>query len=661
MADNDFTKVTPSMLAMDDIAALLLAEYEFLDTSMNATDTDKVAGVAAAQIAVASSTGDRTTVNNSLKLNNVAASGYTTAATTTALSDKLTSIRSNYGEEITELRDELYQLKLDLAKQGLTTNTLPHAGFIDLFKVSDPVHVNGSLATATANSAAANEITISTGDYDKFRVNEWIAIHIQDAARYHVCQITEKKADGITLKFTPSTTYAIHANQAFIYKSLGESVDGSFSFLKTAENLAGAKEMECNLTDDTFRLRRQIKVSNTGYGYTFRIPEEKRGYLNSFSIQAKAYGTPGALKAYVLHDHELENFKNPAQAIEDGILLGVSAPVSRLASAGEGILEFNFYNGVQFPLLNDLDEAGHIVRYAIIIEALSADALNYYDIVFLQSRDGEGVAGDLQLNNLTYSYVQKTDNSPDAALVTDTTINAADLYYEMITRPLVNNGFTPHREAVYTAEFRTEQPIEISQARVTLRIAREGCFCSNNTRAEAYQPGYSFPFKKEAYTVGYDMVDLAGVGLNLSSDKVIIGSHFLTATAQNASEIVLQDGIYAESVNMPVYRCGYDVVLRASMEEFNETTLLPSITGSYVAELPLVAVLPDRRKRSEKISDRLVFESDLYDGETVNRFNRFELQIHWKTGFNSIYEDDVYKADLVGRIHDLVVSLERGA
>ena len=78
---------------------------------------------------------------------------------------------------------------------------------------------------------------------------------------------------------------------------------------------------------------------------------------------------------------------------------------------------------------------------------------------------------------------------------------------------------------------------------------------------------------------------------------------------------------------------------------------------------PLIAVLPDRVKRIPQASDRLVFEADLAaDTDTALRtFNRFELQIHWKTNFGGCYEDDVYKADLVGRIHELVVSLDRGA
>ena len=664
MPDNDFnttlTRVSATLLPMDDIKEALLAEYDFVAGTIPAYDTDRVGGIGANRIAIAANDTDRTTVGNSLKLDGKDADEYTLSATTETVIAKEASIQSNFGSDIADLRDELYQLKLDLAKQGLTVNSLPHAGFIDLFRSNDPVHVHEVIDSASQNSINANEIVVSAQRFDQFAVGEWIAIHIKDAQRYHVCQIMSKKPDGITLVFSPSTTYAIHSGQADIYKSLGESVDGSFNFFKTADNLPGAKEMESNLTDDTFRVRRQIKEAHTGFGYTFRIPEEKRGFLYSISVQGRAYGTPGALIAYVLHDHDLENFKNPAQAKADGIILATSQTATRAASNGEGIIAFDFYNGVSYPMLTQLDEVDHTVRYAVVIETLSADNLNYYDLVFLQGRDSNGAAIDLQLNNITYGYAQQADSSVNAAFTTDSSINSADLYYEIITRPIVNNGFVPHREGIYTAKFRTEKPIEISQARVTMRIGREGYFCSNNTQAGAYPAGYSFPFKKEAWTNGYDMMDLAGVGLN-ATDYVVIGNEFRSVSSQNASELVLQSGMYANNTNLPVYRCGYDLTLRAYREEFNATTQAPMITDSAVIVLPFTAVIPDRKKRSEKISDRLLFEADLFTGDTVKRFNRFELQIHWKTGFNSVYEDDLYKIDLVGRIHDLVVALERGA
>ena len=57
--------------------------------------------------------------------------------------------------------------------------------------------------------------------------------------------------------------------------------------------------------------------------------------------------------------------------------------------------------------------------------------------------------------------------------------------------------------------------------------------------------------------------------------------------------------------------------------------------------------MPDKYKKDESISDRLVFECSLDDSTTFkvkNVYNNFELQISQR---------------IAGRIYDLVVSLDR--
>lgn len=72
-----------------------------------------------------------------------------------------------------------------------------------------------------------------------------------------------------------------------------------------------------------------------------------------------------------------------------------------------------------------------------------------------------------------------------------------DVYYSICTRGVINHNFTPYREAVYSAKFKTYEPIEVSDARLTMRIAREGYFVTDNIKEGAYADNITLPIKKD--------------------------------------------------------------------------------------------------------------------------------------------------------------------
>jgi hypothetical protein len=660
MADNELTKVSTALLPMDDIAAMLNIAYDFVTRADKATDVEKVAGVLAEVIAVATSPSDRTTVRNAENLGNLPAADYMTKLEGGKIVKDSNHIKKVYSDEFRDLRDELYQLRMELAKSGVVTDYLPYAGYHDLFKLKKPTHVHDVIATAIADSTNTQEIVVIDEEFLKFDKDDWIALAIKNVEYYHVARITEMKPDGQTIVFAPSCPWNITAGNVDVYKSLGEVVDGAYCFLKHSTLLPDSKEMYSCLNDDTFRMRRQIKNKNVGYGYTFRIPETQKGFLTKFDIQAKTYGTPGSLMCYIIDELNIDKWKNPTQAEADGILLAKSQPLSHDAAYGERIVGFEFWDGTKFPLLNEPDTFERKVRYCCIIEALDADDSNYYDIVFLQHKRADNTMGDLQLNNITYNYEKKEDSSPDTALKTDDLINATDLYYGITTRGVINNGFTPHREAVYTAHFKTHEPVEASRARLTMRINREGYFTTNVTKADVFSDNSSLPVKKaDGLTFSYDMSELAGFGLRKDDEDVIVGTDIRRILNQNSSSVVLKKGLYVEP-DMPVYRAGYDITLKARLVRWDEATC--QFVELDVAKIPLqlMTVMPDANKKNIRISDRLVYEGDYLTDDLEGRyFNDFELQVHWHTEYSGMYEDQKYKADLVGKIHDLVLSLDR--
>jgi hypothetical protein len=225
---------------------------------------------------------------------------------------------------------------------------------------------------------------------------------------------------------------------------------------------------------------------------------------------------------------------------------------------------------------------------------------------------------------------------------------------------LLINGFTPYREGIYSAKFSTHEPVEISRARLTLRIAREGYYATNVPKADVYSDNSTLPVKKaDGITFNYDMSELGGFGLKKDDEDVIIGTTIRRILNQNSSEIIIKKGLYAEP-NQPVYRAGYEVALKAKRIEWDAVNCKFNVTDQAKITLPLSTVMPDKNKKDARISDRLVYEGDYISEDLEARyFNDFELQIHWHTEYSGMYEDTKYKADFVGRIHDLVMSLDR--
>lgn len=72
--------------------------------------------------------------------------------------------------------------------------------------------------------------------------------------------------------------------------------------------------------------------------------------------------------------------------------------------------------------------------------------------------------------------------------------------------------------------------------------------------------------------------------------------------------------------------------------------------------MPLVAVMPDQYKVSDKISDRLIFEADLEAGSgALSDYNDFEVQVAWEKSCKTM------QTNLAGRIHDISLSFDRAA
>ena len=218
---SDLTKVGTSLLDMDSIAEYLNIAKNFVTKNDKATDVEQVAGVDAEQIAVAVDKDDRTTVRNALNLNDHPDTYFLTATEGNGIIKDNTRIKSTYNNEIKELRDELYQLRDELAKSGIVTKYNTYAGYYDSFKTSCPEHIYDAVAKSIENSSDQYSIIVKDDLYDKFDVEDKILLKNLDDDSTTVATIDRKEPDFRTLHFTPASGFNIYKDKCEIYKSKG--------------------------------------------------------------------------------------------------------------------------------------------------------------------------------------------------------------------------------------------------------------------------------------------------------------------------------------------------------------------------------------------------------------------------------------------------------
>ena len=121
--------ISPAMLPLESIAEYMDKVEGFSKKKDAAEDTKAVGKISSEFIAVAATNKegelvkDRETVQNALQLGGIDAQDYVTTEGANALLSDTYQVSVNSGNETKSLRDELYQLKAELAKAGSVSYT----------------------------------------------------------------------------------------------------------------------------------------------------------------------------------------------------------------------------------------------------------------------------------------------------------------------------------------------------------------------------------------------------------------------------------------------------------------------------------------------------------------------------------------------------------
>jgi hypothetical protein len=682
LAQEENSLVTINQLDMDAIAQYVLAKEKLVyredAPGTNATDTDKVDGVPSNQIAQAIDSSHRNTVQNALQLGGIDAKNYMQVSTGADLSSNVSSIQETYGKDIQDLRDELYQLKNQLAKNGFVRNDGQYMGFHDIFKINNYVHNHALLCKAsTQRVTSVNQIQIdNTEVFASIDVYDYIALKNTALDETFVKQVIAKGTDGETLTLDSDIELRLQAQEYEVYKSDGIVYNSEFKFAKPPENQLGSNEFYSGVSDDSFNSYKRLCTPNTGFGYGFKVPEGKTGWLSDIELCLRAYGNPGALICYVIDERDIPSFRNPAQAEaayktalehndKSWHFFAKSQPYVLNASMGKRYCKFSFLQDGIYPLI-EIPEENEIVRYTLIVELQSGDDNNYYNLLFLQHHNADGTLSDLQLNNTTYTYTSTGSNADLSALQTDATINSFDIFYQLHTIENVKNEPIANRDGLYSAYIYTKPNIHARRAVLEMRIRREGSYHAVGEAAPKSITTQAVPVVNEN-AAGIRTLDDLSLKSEITKPKeirtgdgdisqtvhVAIGNNIATINSMTDSSFTVNSPIMLIN-NSPVYRIGYWVAVKACRLNFDATTGIISKTNFKRINMPLTEIISDIERTDIETSDRLLFEADI-PKDIANTCNYFELQVYWENHLISSYHD-IRNAQM-GAIKELTFSI----
>ena len=634
--------ISPSLLPMDEISKYMELVAKFGKKTDSSADTKNVSGVSSKLIAKAATKpdgslySDRETVKNALQLGGVPASNYVTTEGAGALLSDTYAVSVNMGDEIKNLRDELYQIKAELAKSGMIKNTDCYNGFIDAFKTGNEKYLKDAITVISTDMSSVSNGYIAVEDTSEFIAGEYIVINTNEPQIVKVQDV----ASATRLNLASNVTGPI-ASGTEIFKAYGSYNNGAFVFGSQRDLSISSKERYIILNDDAQPLLLTKKYTpNSGYAAQINIPSTARGAVKKVGVQAKVTGHPGGLKCYVIdptnNTTDITALSTIEQLKQDGKIIGESNLLySSEATGAFNEMYFEFSNPIILEKSN----------YMFLFVQIDADANNYWELRGLRGENNM----DLQTNSKLYSF------SEGAGLK----VEDGDLYIVVVTSEVLLNQMEYSKQGLYSANFKLSNLTKATRVRVELKVNREGRFKVVDNLGtlvpSATRPLNTYNEDNKSYSVN----------LFNTGDKIVIGNQIAKVGASRTANtsFSLEKEAYAPA-GAPVYRVGYDVQVKACNKTINTSTPNSPIktTSLTLVNLPLIAVVPGKESGKEEISsDRLIFEAEIkVDEDTqykLKEFNDIEVQVYWSNELATKLDLN-NSPELAGKILDITVSTD---
>jgi hypothetical protein len=676
----DLTKVTINQIDMDAVTETVIAKgnlvYRTDHSDTKAEDVDKVGSIPADHIAV-SIDGDRETVNNALKLGGKPAADYMTVTKGNSLTTRTENIKKKFGDDILALRDELYQLRGQLAKNGYVKDIGYYDGYYDCFHNFNQVHLNKELANTknTVQTDRKSLIFPANTDMDQFSQYDFIAIVNSVTGLQCVRQVAavDKANFKLTLDRNIANSVILQNAEYYqVFKSYGAVFNGDFLFARPLETVMGDEEYASGETDDTNR--EFVKMMKPGFGYatTLKFSEGKAGFLKTVELCIKAYGNPGPINCYLIDARDVDLFKNGQQAEaaykssqannDDKFkFFAKTQPKAVSATVERQYVKFSFQQDGKYPIIPD-NYYQDPTRYCLIVEFMEVNTENYYEIELINHNKN-----DLQLNNIFYNYERKSDVAVTHALTESDETKKSDLYFLFRTQQKLTNQPSPVNEGLYSAHVYNRRLQHASKARVELRIKREGLYEASTLSSPSLFTTDAVNLKRNAKNVTINSVHELSLKTEINKPMelrrgdqtdismpvdVVIGENISKVKGFNNEDVTFTTPVLVNN-NDPIYRIGYVVAIKAREYKFKDGIITKGQFKRFI--LPLTEVVKDVHSYADGVSDRLIFEAPLYEeGQSIVDYNDFEVQVYWENP--ELSNSDVTKQEQMGALKEITVS-----
>lgn len=634
--------ISPSMLPMKEISEFMEKVYGFGKKGEASADTNNVDGIKSSLIAKAATNengeliADRDTVNNALSLGGIPANKYITSDGASTLLADSHQVSVTTGNEIKNLRDELYQMKAELLKTGIIKDASCYNGFIDNFKIGDEKYISEAITVVSTESSGLQINTISVEDTSDLIAGEYIVVNTTEPQIVKIQDVVNK--NRIDLE---STIAGPIVTGTEIFKTFGTYNQGAFVFGTNKEIAVSSKEKFIILNDDTQPLLLTKKyTANSGYAAQINIPSTAKGAIKKIGVQAKVTGFPGALKCYVIDPTSNDIDIATCTTIEEMKINNKVIGESNLIYPSQATQSFN---ELYFEFSNTiiLDKT----NYVFLFVQVDADVNNYWELKGLRGQ----TQIDLHTNNKLYNF------SDGIGLKAED----GDLYLVVVTSDVLRDSLQYAKQGLYSCKTKLHSLTKATRARVELKVNREGRFKVIDN------PNTLVPNKERALNTYNEDNKSYPTNLFNAGDKVAIGT-FISEVGLNRTDNTsfnLTGEAYAPS-GSDVYRIGYKVQAKAFKKVLDFTDHLNpiKIEDSVLVDLPLIAIVPGKEAGKEDLSsDRLIFEAELnLDSDTeykLKEFDEIEIQVYWENkGVTNI--DLNNSPEIAGKIFDITVSTD---
>ena len=623
------SQISIAMLPVEDMAEYFEKISGFKKKDDAAEDTKRVDTVDANLIAIAALDErgdlkeDRHTVKNALNLGGVSADKYLTKDDSESLLVDTYTVSVNTSDEIKALRDELYQMRGELVKSGVLSDTTYYGGFQDPFREGNEKNEHEEITKIAQSDGRVTLGDITVLDSSEFETGEYIVI--KSSKSKQIAKITDKQGDRLFI--SPSINGPLDEYTG-IYKSLGSYNNGMYIFGEKTGTLISPEIKQMILKDGKVRKKiRELTVENSGYATTMSIPRSMGGVIKHIEVAVAASGNPGSLKASV-YEIATEGFN----------LLGTTDSLSSSnATMSLNDLKLKFNEEI-------ILEAGK--DYVLLLHTTWADENNKWYIGGFDEPCLENIHKDC-FDYLDGSFVLSEDFS--------------DMYLALAVSEVLEDQIEYFQKGMYTCKMSLASNTKVTRARVELKINREGRF------KVVENPSTLVPSENaNLELINEDNKSYGSAGIFQTDGYIAIGNQIAKVgdNRVNNTSFTLKDSAYAPG-GAPVYRIGYKVIVKAKMKTFDYDTPNNPIRTEYftVTELPLIAIINGKESQRENISsDRLIFEADLKvddsNGHRLLDFNDIEAQVIWETNGVNTQELQTHN-ELAGKILDITVSTDR--